>query len=404
MCNSENLCRHVKRVKGRSREKGWAAGKRDYVSNRRRGRKRNGNMDCKGIALSRKVIPALIAAFALFSCHTSPTGPHISSNIQLSTDYVACTEVWLKVAFSGERTAISNSEFKITRDGDTVLTGTLSGTDTVVIDTTTQPERTYTYKAFYLSNGQVSDTSQPLQVTTLDTTSNNFTWQTYTFGGNAGSAVLNDVAIINDTDIWAVGDIPIKDSSANGYSVYNLVRWDGNQWKMGQIESTCRVYFPDCGPDTLGYSTGTAVFAFDPNNIWVTAGNVIHFNGTTYSLMAGTGPQNASATRIWAGNSSLMWFCGQSGYLGSYQSGAWLSVASGTTLDIRDAWGVSDSLVGQAEVLAVASDEFTNNGVAVIQLSGTQATMLQTAGLPTTSIVGVWSANGKEWYVCGDGL
>ncbi len=54
--------------------------------------------------------------------------------------------------------------------------------------------------------------------------------------------------------------------------------------------------------------------------------------------------------------------------------------------------------------MAVASDQFTNNGVAVLQLSGTQVNMLQTAGLPTTSIVGIYSANGREWYVCGDGL
>ena len=59
---------------------------------------------------------------------------------------------------------------------------------------------------------------------------------------------------------------------------------------------------------------------------------------------------------------------------------------------------------GQGGVMAVASDQFTNNGVAVLQLSGTQVNMLQTAGLPTTSIVGIYSANGREWYVCGDGL
>ena len=351
-----------------------------------------------------RILNATIAAglaLGFFSCRTSPTGPHITSNIQLSTDYVTCTEVWLKVAFSGQRTAISNSEFKITRDGDTVLTGTLAGTDTVVIDTTTQPERTYTYKAFYLSNSQVSDTSLPLQVTTLDTTSNNFTWQTYTFGGNAGSAVFNDVAIINDTDIWAVGDVPLKDSSANGYSVYNLVGWDGNQWAVYAVRS-----YVFCGQPAMNSSYGSAISLWNPNDIWIaTNGEIVRWNGTSQSVpMCVETPAGFDIYKIWGSDSNHVFAVGRAGGLAQYDGQAWRTFSSGTTLDIRDVWGVSDSTTGEQDILAVASDEFTNNGVAVLQLSGTQATLLQTSGLPTTSIVGVWSANGKEWYVCGDGL
>jgi len=42
-----------------------------------------------------------------------------------------------------------------------------------------------------------------------DTTSHNLSWTQYTFGGagTAGSSYFNDVAIINDTDIWAVGQV-----------------------------------------------------------------------------------------------------------------------------------------------------------------------------------------------------
>ena len=155
-----------------------------------------------------------------FSCRSSPTGPHVTQNVQLSADYVTCTEVWLKIGFTDSP---NGGEYKITRDSTTVLTGSFSGSDTVVIDMTTQAEKTYTYKAYKMVNGQVSEIGLPLQVTTLDTTSNNFTWQTFTFGGTAGGSMLRDVAIINDTDIWAVGEIAVKDSSANGYSVYNAV-------------------------------------------------------------------------------------------------------------------------------------------------------------------------------------
>lgn len=291
--------------------------------------------------------------------------------------------------------------FKITRDGDTVLTGNFSGADTVVIDTTTQPERSYTYKAYRFVNGQVSDTSQPFQVTTLDTTTNNFTWQTYTFGGNAGGCLLNDVAIINDTDIWAVGDVPMKDSSANGYSEYNLVGWDGKQWSLHALRS-----YIFCGQSAMSSSYASAVAPWSPTNMWIaTNGEIVPWNGTSQSgpICVET-PAGFNINRMWGTDSNDVFAVGYAGNLTSYVGGVWYQIASGTTLNIRDIWGVSNSVSGQEEILAVASDEFTNDGVAVLQLSGTQSTMLQTAGLPTTSIVGVWSANGKEWYVCGDGL
>ncbi len=62
---------------------------------------------------------------------------------------------------------------------------------------------------------------------TLDTTSNNFTCQKYYFGSEAFS-VLHDVAIVNDSDIWAVGKIYLNDSTGKpDPNAHNLVQWDG---------------------------------------------------------------------------------------------------------------------------------------------------------------------------------
>ena len=56
-----------------------------------------------------RVVLTVVLMLVSFSCRTSPTGPHISSNVQLSTDYVACTEVWLKIAISNQLLTISRS-------------------------------------------------------------------------------------------------------------------------------------------------------------------------------------------------------------------------------------------------------------------------------------------------------
>ena len=350
--------------------------------------------------IQRLFLLAVLTAFS-FSCKSSPTGPHIGQNLQLSSDYVTCTEVWLKLAYSGQPSAVSGGEFKITRDGDTVLTGNLTSLDTTVIDTTAQPEQAYTYRAYRYFRNQVSDTSLAIQVTTMDTTSNNFTWQTYTFGGDAGSCILKDVAIINDTDIWAVGEIPIKDSSANGYSVYNLVQWDGNGWRLAQVES-----YTFCGQSNMGVYSAYSVLPWSKEDVWIaTAGELVRWIGDSQStpvcIQSGT---PFDILRMWGEDSTHVFAVGRAGGMLTYDGYVWGSLSSSTKLDIDDIWGISDSTTGQQEILAVASDQFTNNGVAVLQLSSTQVTSLQTAGLPTTSIVGVWSANGKEWYVCGDGL
>ncbi len=51
-------------------------------------------------------------------------------------------------------------------------------------------------------------------ITTMDTTSHNFTRQSFTFGQHS-SSVLYDVAIIDENNIWAVGDIYMNDSLGN---------------------------------------------------------------------------------------------------------------------------------------------------------------------------------------------
>ena len=51
----------------------------------------------------------------------------------------------------------------------------------------------------------------PVNGSGQDTTSHNFTWQTWTFGEHS-SSVLYDVVIIDENNIWAVGEIYLSDS------------------------------------------------------------------------------------------------------------------------------------------------------------------------------------------------
>jgi hypothetical protein len=66
---------------------------------------------------------------------------------------------------------------------------------------------------------------------TADTTSHNYTWQLELLGNGAGSGVFYDVAIINDTLAYAVGELYMKDSlGQDDPHAYNVARWNGRQW------------------------------------------------------------------------------------------------------------------------------------------------------------------------------
>ena len=70
---------------------------------------------------------------------------------------------------------------------------------------------------------------------TIDTTSHNFTFQTWTFGEHS-SSTLYDAAIIDDNNIWAVGEIYLNDSTGQpDPQPYAAAHWNGTEWKLMKV-------------------------------------------------------------------------------------------------------------------------------------------------------------------------
>jgi len=341
----------------------------------------------------------ILCAILLFSaCKKNPVGPPVTPNVQLSADYVTCTEVWLKIGFADSP---GGGDYKITRDGSTVLTGTINGASTVVYDTTAQAKKSYTYAAYKLASGQVKEISPPLSVTTLDSTSHDFTWQTFNFGGDAGSCLLRDGTIINDTLVYAVGEVYLKDSIwQTTYSPNNLLTWDGKSW------TTSRIYFyAACGPSPMVSYPTYGILPLSSKDIWIAGGGEItRWNGNSQSdPVCVESPMSFGINKIYGRDTNSVYAVGDVGNIAQYDGRAWRSISSGTSLAIQDVWGTVDAETGQSQVLAIACNRFTIDGIAVLQLSGNTVSNVQTRGLPPT-VSSVWSANGKEWYVCGDAL
>jgi hypothetical protein len=336
-------------------------------------------------------------SFLFLSCEKS-TAPVNNPRVTLTAEYVGVTDAELILQ---TRNIEPNTQYQLFRDDSLVNRGTLSQGDTTVIDTLLFPAHSYSYKAQLIKDGDPVAYSQPLQITTMDTTSHKFQWESYIIDSPYGSAMLRDVAIISPTDIWAVGAIA-ADSAHPGVP-YNVVHWDGNKWSLKKI------YYRTQSGNTAILTNIQGITYLSPNDIWFAAGSVFHYDGTiattSYSREIGT-PE--TVYNLWYSNENDIYGVGDAGTIVHYNGYDWQKLespvgAGDTVLDFQDIWGITDTVTGQSQVLAVASNLLINDGCAVVQLTGAGVSLIQTDGLPPL-LSGIWSPDGREWYVCGDGL
>jgi len=178
-------------------------------------------------------------------------------------------------------------------------------------------------------NSILSTLIAELAVTTLDTTSHNFTWQIDTLGDGANS-FLKDVAIVNDTCVFAVGEIHIKDSTGNwDPNLYNVARWNGSKWSYSVGASV----------------TINAVFAFSDTDVWAGTTAPYHFDGRTWRGYNVTGLFDGYVTKIWGTSSRNVYMVGTNGAIMHFNGSVWEKMESGTDVDLLDVWGSPDGSV-----------------------------------------------------------
>ncbi len=260
---------------------------------------------------------------------------------------MVCTQVWLKLNYSDNP---NGGDFVITRDGNTVLSGNLSKPDTILVDTTVLPSKSYTYIAYRMQNGKTVEQSSPLHITTLDSTSSSFSWQLYKFGdfnATGKPSMLYGVAAINDYDIWAVGELYTTDSVGK----YNAIHWDAKKWNLTNI------YYNYQGQKF--WSPIKWIFANNSNDIWF--GNSVHWNGKDFenanignSIFFGIG-----TNALWSNQNGQLYAIGGKGKIAFSPDHAntWQNITSGTLLNLYDLYSPNGKDV------YVAGGDLNNNGI-----------------------------------------
>jgi hypothetical protein len=330
-----------------------------------------------------------------FSCNTTdpPTPPETKATLTLALEDTSCTEVWLKLTTKDLELPAELTLKQYNPTGDPLSQIFILNTkDSILYIDSLLPNQNY---FFQVSSIKVSSIKQ--QVTTMDTTSHNFTWQTFTWG-NSGSSLLKDVAIINEKDIWVVGEIHIADSSLIGYATYNAVHWNGTSWELKKI----KYYSPPCS--IIEYPEIRAIWAFSENNIVLTDGGSIGwFDGLNVIVDCEVNPLLIGALKkMWGTSNSDLYAVGYSGNIIHYNGINWNRIESGTALNINDIWGDYNQKTQEWEILGVASNEYSSFDRELIKVNKTSSTFLSKSGIEEP-LHGIWFKSNKKYYVVGSG-
>jgi hypothetical protein len=233
-----------------------------------------------------------------------------------------------------------------------------------------------------------------------DTTSHNFTFQTWSFGIHS-SSILYDVAIIDENNIWAVGEIYLNDSTGQpDPHSYNGAHWNGIEWELLKIPTLAWNSNNIFWSDPL-----KALWVFDHNNIWVTTGSqVINFNGNhwlqhhflftdIYDTTFG------GINRFWAKTSNILYGVGDKENIWLFNNQDWNRINIGE-LKFYD---IKGSSLNENEIYAFAANQSVNSNKKIYRIENKALTELNVNGIPS-SIRGIWFKPGEKYYVVGSGM
>ena len=281
---------------------------------------------------------SLLISLLLFAIGCNTTEPPIIPpppdlrKITLTFEESSCTEVWLTVKADSITLPAQLTLKQYNTAGDSLSQiFVLNTKDSVLYFDSLLPNQNYNYWAVLIADTTIK--SEKVTAQTLEPTSHNFTWQTFEFGQHS-SSVLYDVAIIDENNIWAVGEIFMNDSLGNpDPKRYNAAFWNGIGWTVKRIP-----YFYQ---GQQFYNPIYSIYTFSINDIWFCGNGVIHWNGSQYlpvSIPTSVwGPYNMN--KLWGTSSNDMYVVGNEGNIAHYNNGTWTKIESGTTLHLTDIYG-----------------------------------------------------------------
>ncbi|MCK6602319.1 MAG: hypothetical protein L6Q77_10895 [Bacteroidetes bacterium] len=202
----------------------------------------------------------------------------------------------------------------------------------------------------------------------MDTTSHAYTWKLDTLGC-AGSNLL-DVAIVNDTCVWVVGDITTAPNG--GLTLYNAAMFNGKTWK--KFAFSLPIWPSGSRPQVI------RCIWYDSENLWVFTENGAYAKIKPDGVILLTGiisEAQGTPQKMWGNRKNQFYLAGSNGSMTWYDGSEFHLIETGTKVDFLDIWGTPSG-----EVWACGYLSRTGIGV-LVRKNGAQFEVVYETGKPS---------------------
>jgi len=181
-----------------------------------------------------------------------------------------------------------------------------------------------------------------------DTTSHMVNWRVDTIG--VFSSALYDVVAIDANNVWAVGEIELKEYPETDR--HNAVKWNGSTYEYYKVS------------DGSGAPRLDVVLGFAENDIWMFGQDRYSFwNGDSFShYKIPLGEAKGSTKAAWGTSSTDFYIVGNNGSISHYDGSTFSLMESNTDIDFFDINGYVDDETGEKHIWVLGSED----GVAVV--------------------------------------
>ena len=235
-----------------------------------------------------------------------------------------------------------------------------------------------------------------------DTTSHNWNFESFQFGG-AASSDFQDIAIINDSLAIAVGSIYLYDSTGtvDPYP-YCLAIWNGQTWQLKRLYDRSNHLIPGL----------RSIKAFSQSDIWLADGGVYRWDGKSKQIsifydridLIGGEENFQSVNKLWGISSTDLYGVGYKGMITHFDGNSWQKIPSGINFQFSDIYGDVDLNTGKQQILAVA---FQDNPPerAILTIQGNTSTLISPYPIEQINeFFSLWFIPNQHYYVVGDGI
>jgi hypothetical protein len=330
----------------------------------------------------------IVTLFVTIGCDS--TEPPSAGTLTLNLEDVSCTEAWITLK-------TSNLELPaniILYQNSVVQNNILCYGDTLLYVDSLLPNQSYKFQSV---NQSFNQSSNALSFTTMDTSSHNFTFETFTFGEHDAS-FLWDVAIIDENSIYAVGEIYMNDTLGQpDPKAYNAIHWDGSQWELKRI-----MFYTFCGQQHKNSYPASSVIAFSESEIWVSMnGDQVAKIENGLQTQTICMPWIFSINKIWGSRSNDLYVVGNNGNVAHYVSGTWSRIESGTETRINDVWGIISN-ESKTILYCPVSSFFVPGDKKILKVIDGQVDSVYWNR--DVRLYSAWAVNENILYVCGEGV